>query len=169
MYVYDCRIFRGSHSKDENDFISSFMLVYREDVPIAEEEKVYEVVKPSQLPSDRWVLKVKESGLLRVYAYMREVLKKLPHREDKVVMEVDKYDRFVQEWFTCYYNFNVEVTISYFFKALLLLAENQILAAYVRGMTAQQMRDRVFLKPIRVIDKPKNVEQFTLTEGGMGT
>lgn len=164
LYVYDCRLFRGgTFSKEENDFISSFMLVYREDIPVS--DRVFEVVDPLNIPPGQWVLKVKESGLLRVHSFMRETLGRLRHRQDKVVLEEDQYEPFMQEWLKCYCNYNLEVALGYFFRGVLVLLENQLLRAYTATLSPQQLSDRIFRRPIRVIDKPKNVEQFTLTEG----
>ena len=87
MYVYDCKIFKvaSSFSKEEADFISSFMLVYRENVGVG--ERVFEMVDVNQLPHGQWLLKVKESGLLRVHGFMRDNMKRVKHREDKVVLD----------------------------------------------------------------------------------
>lgn len=164
MYVYDCRLFRGSSfSKEENDFISSFMLLYREETPVR--ERVYEVVDLDNLPSGQWLLKVKESGLLRVQAYMRETMSRLRHRQDKIVLQEEQYEAFMQEWLKCYCNYNLEAALGYLFRGVLILLENQLLRAYTFTLTQSQLYDRIYRRPIRVIDKPKNVEQFTLTEG----
>lgn len=71
----------------------------------------------------------------------------------------------MQEWLKCYYNYNIDVTVSSFFKAVLALLENQLLLHYTRTLTAQQIYERMYRRPIKSIEKPKNVEQFTLTEG----
>jgi hypothetical protein len=66
-------------------------------------------------------LKVKESGLLRVYTYIKDTMKKVRHRSDKIVLPEEKYLEFAQEWMKCYYNYNIDITVSYFFKAVLAL------------------------------------------------
>ena len=50
MYVYDCRLFKmtNSFTKEENDLVSSFMMVYREGIDI--KGRVYEMVSPNDLP-----------------------------------------------------------------------------------------------------------------------
>ena len=136
MYVYDCKIFRSStNSKEENDFVSSFLLVYRENVEIS--GPVFEMVDCGVLPRKQWVLKVKESGLLRVYAYIREVMRKVAQRNDKIVLPAEKYLDYMQEWMKYYYNYNMDTTISYFFKGVLALLENQLLAHYFSTLSLE--------------------------------
>jgi len=122
MYVYDCRLFKvtNSFTKEENDFISSFMMIFREAYEI--KDRVYEMVSPNELPQSQWMLKVKESGLFRVYAFMRDNLKRVKHRSDKVVMTEDFYDGFMQNWIRsyCTYN-NVESTVVSFFRGVTVL------------------------------------------------
>ena len=50
MYVYDCKMFKvaSSFTKEESDFISAFMLVYKEEVRAG--DRVYEMVEVNQLP-----------------------------------------------------------------------------------------------------------------------
>ena len=50
MYVYDCKMFKvaSSFTKEELDFISAFMLVYKEEVRAG--DMVYEMVEVNQLP-----------------------------------------------------------------------------------------------------------------------
>lgn len=86
MYVYDCRLFKlgAGFSREENDFLSSFMLIYREDVAI--QGRVNEVCCASSLPKGQWVLKVKESALLRVEIFMRETMRRVVHSQDKVIL-----------------------------------------------------------------------------------
>jgi hypothetical protein len=40
---------------------------------------------------------------------------------------------------------------------------------YILTLTLGQKEERKYLRPIKVIEKPKNVEQFTLTEGNTET
>lgn len=95
MYIHDCKIFRSSlYSKEENDFVSSFMLVYKENVEIG--SPVFEVVDSSSLPACRWVLKVKESAILRVYAHIKEVMRKVSQKNDKIVLPEERYVDYMQ-------------------------------------------------------------------------
>lgn len=86
LYVYDCKLFRGNiYSKEENEFISSLNLIYREDVPF--QENPFDVADISNLAINSWQIKVKESCLLRVYAYLKDIFRKVRHRQDKIVLE----------------------------------------------------------------------------------
>lgn len=71
----------------------------------------------------------------------------------------------MQEWLKCFYNYNIDTTVSYFFKAILALLENQILLNYYHSLSPKQLHERMYQRPIKLIEKQKNVEQFTLTEG----
>ena len=51
--------------------------------------------------------------------------------------------------------------INSFFKGVLALLENQILLDYVESLTAQEKYERMYILPIKIIEKPKNIEQFT--------
>lgn len=85
MYIYDCKLFRANiYSREENDFISSLNLVYRGDLPL--QENPYEVAHIGNVGVGQWQVKVKESCLLRVFGYLRELLRRVRHRQDKVVM-----------------------------------------------------------------------------------
>lgn len=85
MYIYDCKLFRSSlYTKEENEFVSSFVLLYKENLDIS--GPVFEVVDCGGLPPCRWILKVKESAILRVYSYIKEVMKKVTQRNDKIVL-----------------------------------------------------------------------------------
>jgi len=144
------------------------MLLYREDFDAT--ERVYEVTNINMLPPGQWMLKVKESGLLRVQDFMRDSLRRVKHRVDKVALGVDKYDGFVQNWISSYCAYNhVDSSVVGFFRGIMALLENQIILAYLRTLTTNQTIERMLQRPIRVIEKPKNVEQFTLTEGGIET
>lgn len=58
MYVYDCKIFRSSvYTREENELISAFLLIYREAIPV--EEPVYEVTEPWRIEPGHWILRVK--------------------------------------------------------------------------------------------------------------
>lgn len=94
-----------------------------------------------------------------------ETMSRLPFSTDKIVLPPERYYHFIQEWMKCYYyNNNLEVTVSNFFKALMVLCENQILLDYLSTLTVAQRHERMYNRPIRLIDRPKNVEQFTLIE-----
>lgn len=71
----------------------------------------------------------------------------------------------MQEWLKCFYNYNIDTTVNYFFKAILSLLDNQILLHYFYTLTPKQKYERMYERPIKMIEKLKNVEQFTLTEG----
>lgn len=43
------------------------------------------------------------------------------------------------------------------------MLENQILLEYFNTLTTEEKEERMYRRPVKVIDKPKNVEQFTLT------
>lgn len=86
LYVYDCKLFRGNiYSKEENEFISSLNLVYREDVPF--QENTFDVADINNLAIKSWQIKVKESCLLRVYGYLKDVFRRVRQRQDKIVLE----------------------------------------------------------------------------------
>ena len=67
----------------------------------------------------------------------------------------------MQEWTKCYFNYRLEIMINSFFKGVLALLENQILLDYVESLTAQEKYERMYILPIKIIEKPKNIEQFT--------
>lgn len=67
----------------------------------------------------------------------------------------------MQEWTKCYFNYRLEIMINSFFKGVLALLENQILLDYVESLTAQEKYERMYVLPIKIIEKPKNIEQFT--------
>lgn len=102
--------------------------------------------------------------MLRVFAYLKDLFKKVRHKQDKIVLQDANYDKFVEQWMKCYYNYNIEITVGYLFRSLAALLENQILRYYVNSMTNQQIKEKKYYRPIKVIDKPKNIEQFTFTE-----
>lgn len=79
------------------------------------------MVDVGNLPEGQWLLKVKESGLLRVHAYMRDTMSRLRHRQDKIVMTEEQYEPFMQEWIKCYCNYNLEAALGYFFRGVLIL------------------------------------------------
>jgi hypothetical protein len=63
----------------------------------------------------------------------------------------------------CYYNYNIEITVSSFFKGIMALLENQILREYFKTLSREQKEEKMYRRPIKIIEKPKNIEQFTLT------
>ena len=67
----------------------------------------------------------------------------------------------MQEWTKCYFNYRLEIMINSFFKGVLALLENQILLDYVESLTAQEKYERMYILPIKIIENPKNIEQFT--------
>ena len=106
MYVYDCRLFRSClFSKEDSEFISSFLVLYKEDFPIY--EHVFELVDPNNVQAGTWLLKVKESGLLRVFSYLRDNMRRLRHKFDKIILPEDKYYPFMQEWMKYHYSYNL--------------------------------------------------------------
>jgi hypothetical protein len=110
------------------------------------------------------MLKVKESGLLRVQEFIRDSMKRVKHKYDKIAIGTDKYDGFVQSWVTSYCNFNhLDSCLIGFFRAIMVLLENQIILAYLKTLTQAQTIEHIYGRAIRAIEKPKNVEQFTLT------
>ena len=162
LYSYDCKMFRSSaYSKEENEFISSFLLVYTEGLEVT--EPVYELVDVGVLEPRRWVLLVKESAILRVFGHVRETVGRLRHSNDKVLLGEGGYLEFMQEWIKCYYNYNLDAMASSFFKGILILLDNQVLLAYTRTLSAQQRHHKMYLRPIITIPKPKNVSQATTT------
>ena len=52
---------------------------------------------------------------------------------------------------------------------MMALLENQILLNYYHTLSSTQRYERMYKRPIRWIDRPRNVEQFTLTEGTTAT
>lgn len=40
----------------------------------------------------------------------------------------------------CYYNYNIEITVGYFFRALAAVLENQILRYYISTLTTLQIK-----------------------------
>ena len=44
----------------------------------------------------------------------------------------------MQEWMKYYYSYNLERTIEYFFKGILVLLENQLLLTYFNQLTPNQ-------------------------------
>ena len=71
----------------------------------------------------------------------------------------------MQHWINFYCTYNLETAPLHFFRAVLVLLENQLMLAYLRLLPQPQVYFKVYNKPIRIVDKPRNVEQFTLTEG----
>ena len=63
----------------------------------------------------------------------------------------------------CYYKYNIEITVSSFFKGIMALLENQILREYFKTLSREQKEEKMYRRPIKIIEKPKNIEQFTLT------
>jgi len=63
----------------------------------------------------------------------------------------------------CYYNYSIEITVSSFFKGIMALLENQILREYFKTLSREQKEEKMYRRPIKIIEKPKNIEQFTLT------
>ena len=90
---------------------------------------------------------------------------KVVQRSDKIVLSEDKYYYYMQEWLKCYYSYSIDTTVSYYFKGILALLENQLLIRYTGTLTQGQIYERMYKRPIKIIEKPRNVEQFTLTEG----
>jgi hypothetical protein len=126
------------------------------------------VVEAEAIEANRWVLRVKESAILKTYASIRDCFSRLPHSSDRIVLPVDRYYHFIQEWMKCYYNYNIEITVNNFFKGLMALCQNQILLQYLQTLSPAEKEERMYKRPIKVIEKPKNVEQFTLTEEHFG-
>lgn len=121
MYVYDCKLFRCAHySKEENDFLSSFIVCYKEDIP--NNLPIYEIIDFNLLAPNQWILKVKESALLRTYSLIKETVAKLPHSTDKIILDEGNYHDFMQNWLKIYLStYSIELTAQYLFKALLAL------------------------------------------------
>lgn len=71
-----------------------------------------------------------------MYSYMRDNMRRGRHREDKIVLDEDKYDGFMQNWINmlCTYN-HMENLVIGFFRGVMVLIENQIMRAYVRRMS----------------------------------
>lgn len=167
LYCYDCRIFRSQlYSLEENHFISAFMLSYREAQPVG--ESVYELVEAETMEPGRWVLKVKESAILKTYAILQEGLGRVANSSDRIVLPAHRYYHFIQEWMKCYYNYNLEITVNNFFKGLMVLCQNQLLLHYLATLSPAQRDERMYARPVKFIDRPRNVEQFTLTEEHFG-
>lgn len=106
--------------------------------------------------------------MLKTFSNIKEIFRKLPCSNDKIILDQSKYYFFIQHWMKCYYNYNIEITVSSFFKGILALLENQILREYFGTLTRQQKEERMYRRPIKIIEKPKNIEQFTLTENRFG-
>jgi hypothetical protein len=69
-WIYDAKIFRNpSFDKYDNDLMSTFLVAYREkeDVPT---DEVHEFLDYSILEPQQWILKVKESAILRIFPYI---------------------------------------------------------------------------------------------------
>jgi hypothetical protein len=59
------------------------------------EQPVHEIVDVDSIVPCQWVLKVKESCLLKVYAYIREIFSKLGNNNDKMILDHSAYFSFM--------------------------------------------------------------------------
>lgn len=167
LYVYDCHLFRSAcFTKEENDFLSSFQLVYREPLPIA--HPVLEIVDADGLDIQKWLLVVKESCLLKAVGLMAGTVGSGVHSEDKIVLGEEHYYGFMQNWMKCYYGYGQELNVRAAFQAILVLLENQILRSYLQSLTPQRRHFVTHQQCLRRYDKPKFVEQFTMPDGQFG-
>ena len=82
---------------------------------------------------------------------MREAMRRVRHKNDKIVMEEASYDLFMGEWLKCYCNYNVETTTGYFFRAVLILLENQLMRSYLQTLPKPVLEIKIFSRPIRTI------------------
>jgi hypothetical protein len=57
----------------------------------------------------------------------------------------------------CYFNYNIDITVSSFFKGIMALLENQILREYFKTLTREQKEEKMYRRPIKIIEKPKNI------------
>ncbi len=149
LYCYDCKIFRNpTYPLEDNHFLSAFMVCYRENLPIG--ESLYELVDAEGLEAGRWVLKVKESAIMKTYSTIEECLGRVANSSDRIVLPAHRYYDFIQEWMKCYYNYNIETTVNTFFKGLMILCQNQLLLDYLHTLTPAQKEERMYARPVKL-------------------
>ena len=184
MYVYDAKVFRNNnYDKYENDLISTFLIAFREKDE-APTDDVFQFLNYNIVEPQAWILKVKESAILRIFPFIIHhflqkrqpyefsvknpyggyYLSKNPSMNREVVIldpKIYYYYMHLQIPQSSNYQINVEMSIKGVFGIITELMLNNLLIAWYDSLTEEEKYERHFKRYFRLIEKPKNKEEFT--------
>lgn len=108
-------------------------------------------------------MKVKASYILRLVGFFDHFFKESVFEGEKIVISSNLYNMFIMNWLHRFPIKRVEDYVREMFVGLLVLLENQIIAAFLQESDVRAIRKRRFSEPLRIIMKPRNSSCFTTT------
>lgn len=116
------------------------------------------------------MIKIKASSILKMYSQIMSSLHNARQQNDIIVLPQERYANFMHLWmeYNTSHQGQLETVIKCFFRGLFLLLENQLLLELYNNLDESARNQRRYFRPIKSIEKPKNIEQFTLIDRRYG-